>query len=119
MLGGYDVVDVCQVQCVNQGAVNRLKDSMPEVDRLAHLFKVLADETRVKIVYVLSREELCVCDIAEVLGSTPSNVSHHLRQLRNARLVKYRRHGKMVFYSLDDDHVKAIIDQGFRHASHS
>lgn len=109
---------ICETECVNYQAVQRLQKGLPEVDRLAHLFKVLADETRLKIVYILSLEELCVCDIAAVLGSTQSNVSHHLRQLRNARIVKYRKEGKMVYYTLDDDHVENIIEQGFRHATH-
>lgn len=113
------MIDICQIECVNQEAVDRLKNSMPRVDKLTHLFKVLADETRIKIVYILLQQELCVCDIAEVLGSTASNVSHHLRHLRNAHLVKHRKDGKMVFYSLDDDHVKAIIEEGFSHADHT
>lgn len=111
--------DTCDVQCVNQELVDSLKQALPDANKPSHLFKVLADETRLKIVYILSKAELCVCDIAEVLGSTASNVSHHLRLLRNARLVKYRKDGKMVYYSLDDDHVEAIIDQGFRHAAHT
>lgn len=111
--------DICQVNCINPETVLRLQQDLPDVNLVAHLFKVLADETRLKIVYILSREELCVCDIAGVLGSTPSNVSHHLRLLRSARLVKYRKDGKMVYYSLDDDHVDAIINQGFKHVSHT
>lgn len=107
------------LDCVNPAAVAQLKEELPEVDRLSHLFKVLADETRLKIVYILSQQELCVADIAEVLGSTASNVSHHLRLLRSARLVRYRREGKMVFYSLDDDHVEAIIKQGILHVAHT
>lgn len=113
------MLDFCDILCVNKEAANRLRDSLPDVRLLSNLFKVLADETRVKIVYLLSLEELCVCDIAGILDSTSSNISHHLRLLRNARLVKYRREGKMVYYSLDDEHVQAIIDQGFKHASHT
>jgi len=95
--------------------------SAPDVDveKVANLFKVLADETRLKIVHLLSQKELKVGSIAQTLDLTPSNVSHHLRLLRNARLVKHRRDGKMIYYSLDDDHVDAIIDQGFKHASHT
>lgn len=107
------------LDCINPQAVAELKEELPEVDRLSHLLKVLADETRLKIVYILSRQELCVADIAEVLGSTASNVSHHLRLLRNARLVRHRRDGKLVFYALDDDHVEAIIQQGFSHVAHT
>lgn len=104
--------------CVNPDVVSKLKESLPEVDRLSHLFKVLADETRLKIVYILSQQELCVGDIAEVLGSTASNVSHHLRLLRNAHLVRHRKDGKFVYYSLDDNHVETIIQQGFMHVAH-
>lgn len=110
---------LCETQIINQETVNRLKQDLPDVRQLSSLFKVLADETRVKIVYILSRQELCVCDLAAILDSTASNISHHLRLLRNARLVKYRKDGKMVFYTLDDNHVEAIIEQGFLHASHS
>lgn len=85
---------------------------------LADLFKVLADENRVKILYVLSKEELCVCDISAVLGSTVSNISHHLRVLRTARLVKFRREGKQVYYTLDDDHVVNLIREASDHVGH-
>lgn len=112
------LADVCQTVCVDQQTVARLRRQLPVSDDLAQLFKVLADDTRVKIVCLLSLQELCVCDIAETLGATPSNVSHHLRLLRGARLVKYRREGKMVFYSLDDHHVEAIIEQGMAHIAH-
>ena len=76
------------------------------VQRLAETFKVLGDATRTKIIFALSQEELCVCDIANLLGTTKSAVSHQLRVLRNMKLVKYRKEGKMAFYSLDDEHIK-------------
>ena len=82
---------------------------------LADLFKLFGDTTRIKILYALSESELCVCAIAELLGMTQSAISHQLRALKNARLVKARRDGKTVFYSLADDHVKTIIDQGIEH----
>ena len=82
---------------------------------LAELFKVFGDSTRVKILYALFEAELCVCDIAQVLGMSISAISHQLRVLKQARLVKYRREGKTVFYSLSDDHVRSIIDQGIGH----
>ena len=89
--------DFCDIFCFDEEKVKRLIGSVPDMSDLAELFKVLADETRVKIVYILSKEELCVCDIATILSTTVSNISHHLRVLRGARLVKFRREGKQVF----------------------
>lgn len=85
---------------------------------LADLYKVFGDTTRIKILYVLKEEELCVCDIAQSLGMTVSAVSHQLKVLKNARLVKSRKEGKSAFYSLDDDHVFKIIDNGIEHINH-
>lgn len=82
---------------------------------LAEIFRVLGDPTRLKICMFLAQAELCVCDLASILGISESAVSHQLRVLRSQRLVKYRREGKMAFYSLDDDHVQALIDQGLEH----
>ena len=82
---------------------------------LADLFKIFGDSTRIKILYGLFESEMCVCAIAELLGMSQSAISHQLRALKNARLVKSRREGKTVFYSLADDHVKTIIDQGIEH----
>ena len=82
---------------------------------LADLFKIFGDSTRIRILYVLFEAEMCVCDIAALLGMTQSAISHQLKALKNARLVKSRRDGKTVFYSLADDHVKTIIDQGLEH----
>ncbi|MCC8022460.1 MAG: metalloregulator ArsR/SmtB family transcription factor [Clostridiales bacterium] len=82
---------------------------------VADLFKIFSDSTRVKIMYVLFGGELCVCDIAELLEMSQSSISHQLRQLKQARLVKYRREGKSIYYSLADDHVKTIIGQGLEH----
>ena len=82
---------------------------------LAELFKVFGDSTRIKILYVLFESELCVCDIAQLLGMTQSAVSHQLRILKSNKLVKFRREGKTVFYSLDDDHVRSILSLGMEH----
>ena len=82
---------------------------------LSDLFKVFGDTTRMRILYSLFESELCVCAIAELLGMTQSAISHQLRALKNAKLVTSRREGKTVFYSLADDHVKTIIDQGLEH----
>ena len=79
---------------------------------LAELFKVLGDQTRIKIIFILFKEEMCVCDIAELVGMTQSAISHQLRVLKQARLVKFRKEGKTVFYSLDDDHITKIFDYG-------
>ncbi|MCQ2436676.1 MAG: metalloregulator ArsR/SmtB family transcription factor [Clostridia bacterium] len=94
--------------------------SMPDEDKLydvADLFKMFCDSTRVKILYSLIGREMCVCDIAASLGMTLSAISHQLRVLKSARLVKFRRDGKTVWYSLDDDHVTTILDMGLEHIS--
>ena len=82
---------------------------------LGDLFKVFADTTRIRILYVLFEAEMCVCDIAEMLSMTPSAISHQLRLLKQFKLVKSRRDGKTIYYSLADDHVRSIIDQGREH----
>jgi ArsR family transcriptional regulator len=82
---------------------------------LAELFKVFGDSTRVKILYALFQSQMCVCDIAALLGMTKSSISHQLRVLKQAKLVKYKKEGKIVFYSLDDEHIKNIFDQAFCH----
>jgi DNA-binding transcriptional ArsR family regulator len=84
---------------------------------LADLFKVFSDSTRVKILCALFQAEMCVCDIAVILGMTKSSISHQLRVLKQTKLVKYRRDGKVVYYSLADDHVKTVFDQGFVHVT--
>ena len=91
---------------------------MPDEDTLydlTELFRIFGDSTRIRILYVLFEAEMCVCDIAALLGMTQSAISHQLRALKNAKLVTSRREGKTVFYSLADDHVKTIIDQGLEH----
>jgi ArsR family transcriptional regulator len=82
---------------------------------LAELFKVFGDTTRIKILCALVEAEMCVCDIAALLNMTQSSISHQLRILKQARLVRYRRDGKVVYYSIDDEHVKQIFDQGLIH----
>lgn len=89
-----------------------------EIKLLSEIFKALADPTRLKIIYVLSKKSLCVCDIAQLLDMTQSAISHHLRLLRNLRLVKFRKEGKMVIYSLDDEHVLQLFKQGLDHVRH-
>ena len=98
--------------------MNRITDAMPpeeELYELAELFKVFGDSTRIKILYVLFESEMCVSDMAECLNMTQSAISHQLRVLKQNSLVKYRREGKTIIYSLADDHVRTIIDQGMEH----
>lgn len=110
--------DRCEVLEVHQEAVKKLEEELPPEELLydlAELFKVFGDSTRIKILYALFEAELCVCDIAQALGMTQTTVSHQLRVLKANKLVKFRKEGKNVFYSLDDDHVRRIIDQGMEH----
>ena len=104
--------------CVHEDTVKRLLEEMPaEVDLydLAELFKVFGDSTRIKILYALFSAELCVGDLAQLLGMSQTAVSHQLRVLRTNKLVKGRKEGKIVFYSLADDHVRTILGQGMDH----
>lgn len=110
--------DVCEVQCFDKEKVDRMRAKVHEAAGVSKLFKALADETRAKIIYALAIEgELCVCDVANIIGSTVANASHHLRLLRNMGLAKPRKEGKLVFYSLDDDHVRHLILAGVEHAN--
>lgn len=111
-------VECCEFMHVHEELVGKLRQELPDEDilyDLTELFRIFGDSTRVRILYVLFESEMCVCDIAALLGLTQSAVSHQLRALKNARLVKARREGKTVFYALADDHVKTIIDQGLEH----
>ena len=112
---------VCEEAFVHQEHVQTAKSHMPDEDQLfllAELFKVFSDSTRIRIICALAEEELCVCDIADLLGASQSAVSHQLRLLRASHLVRSRREGKSIFYSLDDDHVYAILNQGLDHIGH-
>ena len=111
-------VETCSFLCVHEDVVAQVKNNLPEEDkllRLADLFKMFGDGTRVRILYVLFEAELCVCDLANLRGMTQSAVSHQLRILKQARLIKSRRDGKTVFYSLSDDHVAMLLRQGMEH----
>ena len=111
-------VERCSFLCVHEHTVEQVLSQMPDDETLydlAELFKVFADSTRIKILYALFEAELCVCDIAQLLGLTQSAVSHQLRVLKSGRLVKPRKDGKTVFYSLADDHVRTLIAQGMEH----
>lgn len=85
---------------------------------LSEVFKALGDPTRIKIIYLLSKNDMCVCDISDTLGMTQSAISHQLRLLRNLRLVRYRKEGKSVIYSLDDEHILNLFNQGMEHIMH-
>ena len=111
-------VECCEFMHAHDEIVERVQMEMPGEDTLydlTELFRIFGDSTRIRILYVLFEAEMCVCDIAALLGMTQSAISHQLKALKNARLVKSRRDGKTVFYSLADDHVKTIIDQGLEH----
>ncbi len=107
--------DLCDSICPSHENVAALQDKVLEVAGLSEIFKVLGDETRTKILYLLAHRTLCVCDIAEILEMTLPAVSHHLRLLKALRLVKYARDGKMVFYSLDDEHILHLIREAQEH----
>lgn len=110
--------DVCEVTCFDEKKVTKVKNelSMQNTMEVSKLFKALADDTRVKIAYSLSvEEELCVCDVANIVGCTVATASHHLRLLRNLGLATYRKEGKLVYYSLDDEHVKQLVNIAFTH----
>ena len=109
---------VCECTVIHQEVIDKIK--LPEEELLYDLgdfFKVLGDSTRIKILSALFQSEMCVCDIAALLGMTQSAISHQLRVLKQGRLVKHRKEGKVVYYSLDDDHIKHIVDQGLTHIS--
>jgi DNA-binding transcriptional ArsR family regulator len=108
----------CYSKAINTDLVKKVKNRMPdegELYDLADFFKVLGDSTRVKIMWILDESEMCVCDLAELLNITKSAISHQLYSLKQANLVKYRREGKHVFYSLADDHVRQIFETGMEH----
>ena len=110
--------EVCESCELHENLLEIVKEMMPEETELydlAELFKVFGDSTRIRILFVLFEAEVCVCDLAKALNMTQSAISHQLRILKQNKLVKNRREGKSVFYSLSDDHVRMIIDQGRNH----
>ncbi len=114
----YASVDRCDCDVIHKDVIDHVRKEMPEEESLydlAELFKVFGDSTRIRILSALAVSEMCVCDIANLLNMTQSAISHQLRVLKQAALVKNRREGKVVYYSLDDEHVEQIIDQGMAH----
>ena len=111
-------VEICDCCEVHENLLQIVNETIPEENELydlAEIFKVFGDSTRIKILYVLFEQEMCVCDIAQLLNMTQSAISHQLKILKQSRLVKNRREGKAVFYSLADGHVRSIINQGLEH----
>lgn len=112
--------ECCDEKCVHHHIVDSVSMEMPDEEALydvADLFKVFGDTTRIKILYTLFKSEMCVCDIAEILEMTQSAISHQLKVLKQARLVKSRREGKQIIYSLDDTHIASIIQIGLEHVT--
>ena len=112
--------ELCECEIIHEDIVKKVKQTFPKDEMmfdLADFYKIFGDTTRVKILYALDKSELCVCDISALLGMSLSAVSHQLKILRDSNLVKTRREGKVVYYSLSDDHVKEIIECGMEHIS--
>ena len=114
--------DCCEEDCIHENLLKIVNEKMPaetELYDLSELFKVFGDSTRIRILFVLFEAEVCVCDLANALNMTQSAISHQLRTLKANKLVKSRREGKSVFYSLSDDHVRTIIAMGLEHIEES
>lgn len=110
--------EFCECNIIHKEVVDKIKKDFPKEETiidLAELFKVFGDSTRMKILCALMGGELCVCDLSMIIGSTQSATSHQLRILKQAKLVKYEKRGKVVYYSLDDNHVKEIYEKGLKH----
>lgn len=109
--------EICEVATVNEQAVEHVRAQMPELSKVAQFLKALADETRLKITYALTIEtRLCVCDVAAILGTSTATASHHLRYLKEHGLAKSTREGKLMYYSLADDHVYQIVKIAYEHS---
>lgn len=111
-------VESCSCSIIHKDVVEEVKEKLPQEETLydlAELFKVFGDSTRIKIICSLFESEMCVCDLSALLNISQSAISHQLRVLKSARLVKFRRAGKVIYYSLDDEHIKQIFDAGLHH----
>ena len=111
-------VDVCETNCIHADIVARVARNLPRghwLDPLADFFKLFGDGTRIRILWALSESEMCVCDLCALLSMQQSAVSHQLKNLKQTRVVKSRREGKVVYYSLDDDHIRRLLDLGMAH----
>ena len=111
-------IEKCSCNVIHKDTVIKVKEKLPKEETLydlAELFKVFGDSTRIKILCALFESEMCVCDLSALLNVSQSAISHQLRVLKSARLVKFRRAGKIIYYSLDDEHIKHIFDEGLKH----
>jgi len=106
---------VCQVHLIHEEVVRRLKPRVDKIQGAAALFKALADDTRIKVIYALSKAELCVCDVAALIGSSKATASYHLRLLHHMGLVRYRKEGKLVYYRLADERIENLIQVIFEY----
>ena len=114
-------MDICSVKCINEEKVNETLKTIPQLEdisQMADIFKALSDPSRLKIVLTLLNQEHCVCDIAVICNQTDSAISHQLRILRTLKIVKNRRDGKIIYYSIDDDHVVSLIRMSLDHVRH-
>lgn len=121
LLVGNNENVLCDITCVHKEIVQKVKEASLEEDdvqKLSSIFKAFGDPTRLKILHCLKQSEMCVCDISAILEMSQSAISHQLRVLRNLRLVKHRKEGKNVYYSLDDEHIFRILDEGLEHIRH-
>lgn len=112
---------MCDCNIIHQDVVDNTLKKMPKqnlFDNLAEFFKIIGDPTRTKILFALDQNEMCVCDIANVLGMTKSSISHQLATLKKSGIVKSRRDGKEVYYTLDDEHVQQVFEVGIEHIEH-
>lgn len=113
-------IDTCQISAIHPEIIKEVNNKMPDentLNKVADLFKVFGDFTRVRIIFALFKSEMCVCDLAFLLSMSSSAISHQLRVLKQAEIVRFRRDGKVVYYSLDDEHVYKIFEQGFEHVT--
>ncbi len=113
-------LNVCETTCNHKEITDEIRSKLVDSGKLlslSELFKVLGDHTRIRILHALVHSELCVCDLSEILGMTQSAISHQLRVLRTSKVVKFRKKGKNVFYSLDDDHVLSLLNEGMAHVN--
>lgn len=111
-------IERCECNIIHADIIEKVEGTLPDVELLydlAELFKVFGDSTRIRILYALFESEMCVCDIGALLNISQSAISHQLRVLKQAKLVRHRREGKIVYYALADNHVKTIIHQGMSH----
>ncbi|MGY0693710.1 ArsR/SmtB family transcription factor [Virgibacillus sp. FSP13] len=109
--------DICDVECYNEEVVQKIQPQIQRVNGVAFIFKALSDPTRLKIAYALTlEEELCVCDVANIIGSSNATASHHLRTLKKMNIATIRREGKRIFYALADEHIHQLVNIALTHA---